>query len=113
MTTHFRRTEQGFTQNESDDLEVVSPSGCTLQAQWEWTNSSNAGRWTDPFEAYKLKRLYTPVDDEDDFDYGFIVVSNEHAIRGYGPALSLFFQSQEGKDCHIYGWGVKTKIRQN
>ncbi len=113
MTTHFRRTEQGFTQNESGDLEVVSPSGCTLQAQWEWTNSSNAGRWTDPFEAYKLKRLYTPVDDEDDFDYGFIVVSNEHTIRGYGPALSLFFQSQEGKDCHIYGWGVKTKIRQN
>jgi hypothetical protein len=106
MTTHMRRTEQGFTDGvgDGDSFSVVSPSGCLIQSQWQWTNSAGANRWGDTEQGYRLPRLYTPDTVSDPMDYGFTVVSTKNSLRGHGEALSLLFSSEEGKDCHIYGW---------
>jgi len=42
----------------------------------------------------------------DDFDYGYEVLTTKSKLRGYGRALSLYIQSESGKDMHLLGWGV-------
>ena len=99
LHTYFRRTEQGIDLSGN----VIGPSSCNVQAQWEWTDSVAAGRFGFDFQAYKLPRFYAP-EGEGDIDYGFTVVSTKNKVRGHGNALSLSFTSEPGKDMHIYGW---------
>ena len=108
LFTHFRRTEQGFTDEGNEGgFEPIGPSSCLVQAQWEWTETEAAGRWGVEFQAYKLPRLYTPEDVNDSMDYGYTVVTTKNKVRGRGNALSLNFTSEPGKDCHIYGWNTE------
>lgn len=104
VVTNFLRTETGFTG--TDDLEAVDESSCFMQARWEWSNSSNSGRWSTASQVYRLKRLYLPTDATDTFDYGFEVVQTKSKLRGHGKALSLHFYSEAGKNFHLLGWGV-------
>ncbi len=103
---HFRRTEQGFIESE-DGLDMIGQSSCIVQAQWEWTDSVNAGKWGVEFQGYKLPRSYMPLDVDEDFDFGYTVVTTKNKVRGSGPALSLNFTSEPGRDCHIYGWALE------
>ena len=107
LFTHFRRTEQGFEEGGEGGFNAVGESSCVTQAQWEWTDSSNAGRWGVSFEAYRLPRLYTPNDINDPMDYGFTVVTTKNKVRGHGNALSLNFTTKPRKNCHIYGWAIE------
>jgi len=108
LFTHFRRTEQGLTDEGNEGgFEPIGPSRCLVQAQWEWTETEAAGRWGVEFQAYKLPRLYTPEDVNDSMDYGYTVVTTKNKVRGRGNALSLNFTSEPGKDCHIYGWNTE------
>lgn len=109
ITTHMRRTEQGFTAV-GTGYEPVSPSGCLLQGQWAWTDSATSGRWTNPVQIYRLDRYYTPTDVTDNFDFSATVISAREVIDGHGEALSLKFVSEEGKDCHLYGWGQELTV---
>ena len=104
ITVFLRRTETGFTDDGSGNLTPIEPSSCILQAQWDWTNSASAGRWSSEREVYRLPRLYTPTGSGDPFDYGFTVVKTKNKIRGKGSALSLLFKSSPGKNLHLYGW---------
>jgi hypothetical protein len=84
-----------------------------VQAQWAWTNDQGAGRWSTPEQVYKLARLYTPEDVNDELEYGFTVISSKVPLRGQGEALSLFFETSPGNDCHIYGWGKEIVLENN
>lgn len=114
ITTQMRRTETGFTDDGSGNLTPISPSSCLCQAQWEWTNDDGAGRWGSAFQIYRLPRNYTPTGSGDDLsDYGFTVVTAKSKLRGKGRALSLKFYTEEGKDCHLYGWGLNITANQS
>lgn len=106
LTTHFRRTETGFTDTGGGNLEAVNPGGCTVQAQWDFANSQNSGKWGTPFQAYRLTRAYMPTGAADTFDYGHVMITTKNRLRGSGRALSLKFTTEEAKDCHIYGWAM-------
>jgi len=110
ITSHFRRTERIFTAV-ADGFEPDNPSSCTLTAQWEWTSSASAGRWSNPQEVYRLPRTFIP--DVGVFDYGFEVVTTKTKLRGKGRALSLLFQSSPLKDCHLYGWSYELNSEQS
>ena len=110
ITSHFRRTERIFSPT-TDGFEPDNPSSCTLTAQWEWTSSANAGRWSRPQEIYKLPRAFIP--DVGEFDYGFEVVTTKTKLRGKGKALSLLFQSKPLHDCHLYGWSYEINSEQS
>lgn len=110
LVTHCRLTEEGFTDDGLGNLTPVGESSCKVQAQWEWTNSAAAGRWGTQFQAYRLPRYYGPSDATDPFDYGFTVVTTKSKLRGKGRALSLLFETEEGKDLHLYGWGHTLNI---
>tara|TARA_R110000787_G_scaffold193899_2_gene305432 strand:+ start:14317 stop:16500 length:2184 start_codon:yes stop_codon:yes gene_type:complete len=113
ITTHFRRTETGFTDDGTGNLTPISPSSCLIQAQWDFANSANSGKWGTQFQAYRLTRSYMPSGDTDTFDYGHVMITTKNRLRGSGKALSLRFDTEAAKDCHIYGWAMVASGNEN
>ena len=113
ITCHFLRTETGFVENAQGGLDPNNPSGCYLQAQWEWANSAAGGRWGTAQQVYRLPRLYIPTSASDLFDDGFSVCTTKSKLRGRGQSVSLYFYSEEGKDCHILGWSMAATGQQH
>lgn len=109
LVTHLKRTETGF-EEDGDSIVFSNPSGCMVQAQWEWTSSPTAGKWGAAMQMYRLQRPYYPSGVEDPFDYGYTVITSRSGIRGRGRALSLLFESEPGKDMHILGWGLEVTV---
>lgn len=102
ILVYFQRTEDGF----DELLDATHPSGCLLQSQWNWTNSSNSGKWGTAFQAYRLRRNYIPQSADDTFTYGEEVVVTKNKLRGIGRALSLLYTSETGKDMKLLGWAM-------
>lgn len=104
ITFHFRKTEDGFYEDELGDIYPLHPSSCKVQAQWEWANSANSGRWGKEFQAYRHKRPYIPQNIGDGFEDGFSVVTTKNKLRGKGKVLSLQIKTEPLKDCNLLGW---------
>jgi len=102
---YFDRTEDGFTEV-GTALMPDNPSGCLVQAQWDWADSINSGKWGTAFQTYRYKRNYIPTGASDTFDYGKNVIVTKSKLRGNGKALSLRIESEAGKDCKLLGWAV-------
>lgn len=104
LTTNFKRTETGF--DELNNYAAESPSSCLVTAYWDFADHSNSGKIGTQFQAYRLSRWYIPADAADPFNYGQSVITTKNKLRGRGRALSLKFDTEAGKKCIIYGWGV-------
>jgi len=100
---HFKQTEKNAILV-GPDIVVDNPSGCLVQAQWDWSNSPTSGKWGQQFQAYRLQHPY--VLQVGPIDYGYEVVTTKSRLPGRGKALSLFFQSDGDKDFYIYGWAL-------
>jgi hypothetical protein len=103
---YFNRTEDGFTAS-GNDLVLDNQSGCLVQAQWNWSNSANSGKWGTQFQAYRLLRNYIPSGAGDTFDYGDSVIVTKNKLRGSGKVVSLKIQSETGKDMQLLGWAMQ------
>ncbi len=103
--TYMRKTEEGFVDN-GDGLEPVRPSGCIMQAQWDWHNSAAGKRWSRPRQIYRHKRFYIPENEEDTFDTGEEVVFTQNKIFGRGNSVAFRFEAEPGKDCQLLGYSV-------
>ena len=101
LQTHFSRTEDGFDQTPEGELTLNRRSGCLVSYGWDW-----AENYSNPFQAYKLLKNYTPQDSSDMFNYNRSVISTRNRIRGRGSSLGLRFESQEGKDMKLLGYGI-------
>ena len=112
ITTHMNRTEDGF-ELVNGDVVPTNRSGCMLSARWEWTDSINSGRWSNPKEIYRYKRHYMPTDLSDPYDYGFDTIVTKNKIRGKGRTVSLLFETEPLKDCHIIGWSMIVGVNGN
>lgn len=102
----FTRTESGFEDDGTGNLFPTNPSGCLVQAQWEWANSPNSNRWGRSFQAYRYRRLYMPTGPQDEFDNGFEVITTKNKLRGKGKVLSLKMETEPNKDCRLLGWSM-------
>lgn len=98
----FLRTEDGFDQ----DLNAMNQSSCKYIAKWHWSDSEASGKWSQQEQLYKLSRPYVPANANDTFDYGFEVIEARSKMRGEGRALSIRFDSEEGKDFKLLGWAI-------
>lgn len=105
LFAYFNRTEDGYD-GDDDQLAFTHPSSCFIQSQWAWTDSAASGRWGNPFQAYRLKRVFMPASISDPFDYGHSTIVTKSKLRGKGEALSLYIYSETGKDMHLLGWAV-------
>jgi len=100
IVCHFRRTEMNVVDGVFD-----FPSSCFVQSRWDWTGSPASGKWGVPQQVYRLLR-YSVMTENGVFDYGQDVITTKPRIGGSGRALSLKFESEEGKDFHLYGWSI-------
>lgn len=113
LFVHCKRTETGFEEDINGDLYPTNPSSCLVQARWEWSDSTNSGRWGNQFQAYRYKRLYLPEDANDPYDTGFSTIVSKNKLRGRGKVLSLKFSTEPLKDLHLYGWSMVMSIAGN
>lgn len=102
LIAHFERTEDGF----NADLSPKNESSCFIQAKWGWSNSANSNKWGTQFQAYRYRRPYVPVDSDDEFDTGHLIITTRNKIRGAGKAISFRFSSESGKNFKLYGFAI-------
>lgn len=105
LMVHFKRTELEAVDNGSGQAVPDNPSSCYLQTRWDWSDSANSGKWSEPFQAYRLRPYVLTIGEA--IDYGFDVVSTKHTVPGRGKALSIKFTSDADKDFYMYGWAIK------
>lgn len=106
LTTHFAKTEDGFSVDGNGDLYPDNPSSCLVQAQWDWANSATSGKWGRQFQAYRFRRHYIPQSEADEFNNGYATVQTRNKLRGQGKVLSLLFKSEPEKHLHLLGWSM-------
>lgn len=106
---YFERTEDGYTLS-GNNLTLNNPSSCLVQAQWNWADSANSGKWGNQFQAYKLLRHYIPANASDPFDYGDKIIITKNKLRGSGKVLSLYIRSETGKDMKLQGWATPVTV---
>lgn len=109
LYVHMRRTEDGF----EGDFVPTNQSSCIVQSQWDWTDSINSNKWGPPFQAYRYKRHYFPVDIDDPYDTGYETIVTKNKLRGRGRSISFSFQSEPAKEMHIYGWSLVLTMNAN
>ena len=109
ITVYQNKTETGYTSS-GGDLIPVGESSLLMQAQWDWTNRSNSGKWGNAQQVYRHRRLYTPVGAEDTFDDGESLVVTRNKVRGRGRALSLKYTAGTGMDSWLLGWTIRYNI---
>lgn len=113
VTCHFNRTEDGFMTDPQGSIVPINQSSCFLRAMWDWSNSTNSNRWSNPQQVYRYRRLYIPADVNDPYDTGFSTIVTRNKLRGWGVTLSLYFYTEPLKDCHLYGWGLIMSMNDN
>lgn len=109
ITIHMRRTENGF----DTEFNPINESSCIVQARWDWSDSDRSGKWGREFQAYRYRKLYIPVDSDDDYDNGFSTIVTRNKVRGNGKVLSLKFRTEPNKDLHLYGWSMIFSVAEN
>lgn len=82
---------------------TTSAGGCLFTAHWEWSDDSDSGKFTTQQEIYGIKHqldksIISTVKG------GLPVVVTKIKVRGKGRALSMRFDSVDGKDFNLYGW---------
>jgi hypothetical protein len=105
LTIHFKRTER-FAVEVGAELVPDNPSGCIVQAQWDWADSPESNKWGTEFQAYRLLHPMVLTGDGEPIKYGFEVVTTKNRLPGSGKALSLYIRSDGDKDFYLNGWAI-------
>lgn len=85
---------------------VIPFHGCLLTGKWGWSTDVSTGRFSNPQQCYKIQRVFIPTDSDEPQNTGFEVKRTKLKVRGKGLALTLRFDSEEGKDFQILGWEI-------
>jgi hypothetical protein len=108
---HMERTETGFELNpedlEGEELQLVNQSGALFGYKWDW----GEGAYTNPFQAYRLLKNYTPSDISDTFEYDRAVSTSRTRLRGRGTSLGFQIKSDGSKDLRLLGYGILFTLR--
>ena len=102
IVTYCRLTETGFTGNESAGYEAVRPSGLKVSAAWDFAENFGTSQ-----QVYRLKYPVFPNNSNlNDFDYPEDVITSRVKIRGHGRSMRIKYESEQGKDFLLLGWGM-------
>ena len=80
--------------------------GIQITAKWAWTTSIDAGRWSNPQQGIKPKRVHGPTNQTRTSEDGHGIRQSKLKIRGQGEALAIRFESEDGKDFQLLGWAI-------
>jgi len=102
LVTYARLTEEGFTGNEVSGYETVRPSSLFVSTAWDFKSTFSTGQ-----QAYRLKQtVVVNPNDLTEFDYPDTVVTTRLKIRGHGRSMRIRYESEQGKDFLLLGWGI-------
>ena len=102
IVTHCRVTETGFTGNENDGYEPIRPSGLKVSAAWDFAEDFGTSQ-----QVYRLKYPLFPNNSNlSDFNYPDDVITSRVKIRGHGRSMRIKYESEQGKDFLLLGWGM-------
>ncbi len=89
-----------FLENETPntDDESADTDSLLLRGAWDWSNSADSHKWSRSTQVYKYRA-------------NNLVATSRTKMRGRGRVLQLRFDSEEGKDFKLLGWGIP--IRKN
>jgi len=103
IQVYLRPTEEGFTGSDATGYTPIRESSLLVSSYWDFrkTTSSN------PQQAYRLK--YMPIVDAGElasWNYPEEIVTTRLKMRGHGRSMRLRFESEQGKDFVLLGFGV-------
>ena len=102
IVTYCRVTETGFTGNETAGYEPIRPSGLKVSAAWDFAEDFGTSQ-----QVYRLKYpLFPDNSNLSDFNYPDDVITSRVKIRGHGRSMRLKYESEQGKDFLLLGWGL-------
>lgn len=102
FTAHLLRTEGSV----DADFNLNNQSSCLLQIRWDFSDSVNSGKWSMPVQLYRFRHAYMGLEEDGSYEPGYRVVTSKTKLRGRGKAFSLYFETEEEKDCRILGWAM-------
>lgn len=102
LVTYCRRTETGFTGNETIGYDVVRPSGLTVASAWDFRSDFSAGQ-----QVYRQKfPVVVDPNNLNEYNYPEDVITSRVKVRGTGRSMRLRYESEQGKDFQLIGWGM-------
>lgn len=102
LFTHFYRTEDSL----DSEGNVVNPSSCLIQSQWDWSTARLSNKWSPQFQAYRYRRGTLTSSESLDYDSGFELVTSKNKLRGRGRSFALRMDTEPLHDCQIVGWNI-------
>lgn len=81
-------------------------NSCLLTAKYDWTSSTTSNQETSPTQVFYYQPTRLALVNNDESLYPYNVIETKTKIRGKGKALVLRFESEEGKDFELLGWGL-------
>ena len=102
LVAYCRLTETGFTGNEATGYEAVRPSGLTVSSSWDFNDN-----FSTPQQLYR-KKFPVVVDPNNlnEYNYPEDVITSRVKVRGTGRSMRLRYESEQGKDFQLIGWGM-------
>ena len=103
IQVYLRPTETGLTGSDELGYTPVRESSLLVSSYWDFRNNTSS----EPQQAYRLK--YVPVVNEsalNTWDYPENVVTTRLKMRGHGRSMRLRFESEQGKDFVLLGFGI-------
>lgn len=102
LITYCRLTEEGFTGNETDGYEALRPSSVLVSSVWDFKDTFSAGQ-----QVYRKKHpVVVDPNDLSVYDYPEDVITSRVKVRGKGRSMRLRYESEQGKDFILIGWGL-------
>lgn len=109
IQVYLRPTETGFEGSDVLGYTPVRESSLLVSSYWDFRNSTSST----PQQAYRLK--YLPVVNTSSlnvWDYPENVVTTRLKMRGHGRSMRLRFESEQGKDFVLLGFGIISAANQ-
>jgi hypothetical protein len=102
IAVYSRVTETGFTGNEISGYEAVRPSSLLVSTAWDFAEDFSTAQ-----QANRKKYPVIPDPNNlDVYDYPETVITTRLKIRGHGRSMRIKYESEQGKDFLLLGWGI-------
>ena len=102
IVTYCRLTETGFTGTEQSGYEAIRPSSLTVSASWDYNKTFGTAQ-----QVYRHKfPIVVDPNNIDTFPYPEEVITTRLKMRGTGRSMRLRYESEQGKDFNLLGWGI-------
>ena len=102
IVVYSRVTEEGWTATEAG-YEPIRPSSIFVSAYWDFSKTPSSA--AQQAYRYKTTPIVNPAD-LSDFGYPDTVLTTRLKVRGRGRSMRMRFESEQGKDFVLLGYGV-------